>query len=134
ARWREERGMLGIRLTFHGRKMKAWLTDGTADWLWAAAEEAGVPVCVYVPGSVPEIGRVAERHPGLRLVLDHLALGIGDMDDAAFIELPEVLRLARLPNVAVKASALPCHSTEAYPFPALHPYIRQVYDAFGPRR
>jgi predicted TIM-barrel fold metal-dependent hydrolase len=90
-------------------------------------------VYVFVPGSVPLIEGVAERHPGLRLVIDHLAMAAGK-DDEAFAGLPEVLRLARLPNVAVKASALPCYSSEAYPFPALHPYIRQVYDAFGPRR
>ena len=29
---------------------------------------------------------------------------------------------------------MPHYSGEAYPFPALHPYLRQVYDAFGPHR
>ena len=37
-------------------------------------------------------------------------------------------------NVAVKASALPCYSTEGYPYPSLHPQIRRVIDAFGPQR
>jgi predicted TIM-barrel fold metal-dependent hydrolase len=133
ASWRDTPGMLGIRLTFHGSKMRAWLTDGTADWAWAAAERFGVPAYVFVPGSVPLIERVAERHPGLKLVIDHLALG-GGMDAEAFAHLPQVLKLARLPNVAVKASAMPCYSSESYPFPGLHAFIRQVYDAFGPRR
>ena len=34
----------------------------------------------------------------------------------------------------MKASALPCYTTDSYPFRRLHPYIRRVYDAFGPRR
>jgi predicted TIM-barrel fold metal-dependent hydrolase len=89
---------------------------------------------VFVPGAVPAIDRVAERHPGLRLVIDHLALWGGQRDAAAFADLPQVLRLARHPNVAVKASALPCYTSEPYPFRGLHPYIRQVHDAFGPRR
>ena len=29
---------------------------------------------------------------------------------------------------------VPHYSGEAYPFPALHTYLRQVYDAFGPQR
>jgi predicted TIM-barrel fold metal-dependent hydrolase len=131
--WRDQPGMLGMRLTFHAQPHRTWLTDGTAEWLWKAAEEAGIPIMVFVPGSVPAIEAVAERHPGLKLIIDHLAMATG-RDDDAFADLPLVLRLARLPNVAVKSSALPVFSTEPYPFPGLHRYIRQVYDAFGPRR
>ncbi|MBI2766635.1 MAG: amidohydrolase family protein [Chloroflexi bacterium] len=131
--WRDQPGMLGVRATFHARHQRAWLADGTADWLWAAAELAGVPLMVFVPGSVPAIGAVAERHPGLKLTIDHLALW-GPPGEAAFANLGEVLALARFPNVAVKASALPCYSAQPYPFADVHGYIRQVYDAFGPRR
>ena len=135
AGWREQPGMLGLRFTFHLAHQRAWLTDGAGDWLWAAAEQAGLPVMVFVPGSVPALGAIAERHPGLRFVIDHLALAVnGERDAAAFAGLDEVLKLARLPNVAVKASALPCYTNEAYPFAGLHGYIRQVFDAFGPRR
>jgi predicted TIM-barrel fold metal-dependent hydrolase len=133
AGWRSQPGMLGVRLTFHLPEQRQWLSDGTADWFWAAAEQAGLPVMVLVPDSVPAVDDIAERHPGLRLVIDHLAIGSGK-DDAAFARLPEVLRLARLPNVAVKASALPVFSSEPYPFPGLHRYIREVYEAFGPQR
>ena len=132
--WRAQPGMLGLRFTFHTDLQRPWLTDGTADWLWPAAEKAGLPVMVFVPGSVPAIGRIAERYPGLRLVIDHLALWGDRKDAAAFVDLPLVLRLARHPNVAVKASALPCYSSEPYPYRSLHPFIRQVYDAFGPQR
>ena len=45
-----------------------------------------------------------------------------------------MLPLAKYPNVAVKASALPCYISDSYPYRRLHPYIRRVYDAFGPRR
>jgi L-fuconolactonase len=131
--WRSQPGMLGMRFTFHGPGQRAWLTDGTGDWLWAAAEEARLPIMVFVPGAVPEFGVIAGRYPGVPFVIDHLALW-GAKDDEAFRGLGEVLALARLPNVAVKASALPCYSSEAYPFPGLHQYIRQVLDAFGPRR
>lgn len=134
ADWTRQPGMLGLRFTFHTEVQKPWLTDGTADWLWTAAEKAGLPVMIYVPGSLPLVDGIAARHPGLRLVIDHLALAIGQKDDAAFADLPHLLALAKRPNVAVKASALPCCSTEPYPYRGLHPYIRQVCDAFGPQR
>ncbi len=126
-------GMLGARFTFHTDLMRPWLTDGTADWLWSAAEELDIPLMVLVPGSVPALGAIAEQHPRLRLIVDHLALMPGK-DDVAFANLDQVLRLARLPNVAAKASAMPFFTAEIYPFPGLHKYIRQVYDAFGPQR
>jgi len=132
--WRRQPGMLGLRFTFHTPVHRPWLTDGTADWLWPAAERAGLPVMVFVPASLREIDAIAERHPGLKLVIDHLAIGGGLKDAAAFADLPQLLALARRPNVAVKASALACYSTEPYPHRALHPHIRRVYDAFGRQR
>ena len=132
--WKQQAGMLGLRFTFHSDLQRPWLTDGTADWLWPAAERAGLPIMVFVPGSLAAVDALAPRYPGLRLVIDHLAIGTDLRDDAAFADLPALLALARHPNVAVKASALPCYSTEPYPFPRLHPYIRRVFDAFGPRR
>ena len=79
------------------------------------------------------VDKIAERHPGLRLVVDHLALR-RVRDDAAFADLPLLLAMAKRPNVAAKASALPCFSSEPWPYRNLHPYIEQVFDAFGPRR
>lgn len=134
ARWCDQPGMSGIRLTFHLPPWEAWLRDGTLDWFWPAAERAGLPLMVFVPGQAGALGPVAAHHPGLRLILDHLARRLGLTDDAAFADLDHVLGLARYPNVAVKVSALPCYSSEPYPFPRLHPYLRRVYDAFGARR
>lgn len=134
AHWRQQPGMLGIRLTFHLPPWRDWLTDGSLTWFWRAAETAGLPVMLYVPGLVPAAGAIAARHPGLRLILDHLARPGRLKDDAAFADLDEVLALARHPNVAVKVSALPCYTTETYPFTGLHRHVRRVYDAFGPQR
>jgi predicted TIM-barrel fold metal-dependent hydrolase len=132
--WKQRPGMLGMRFTFGTARQRPWMTDGTADWLWAAAERAGIPVMMSASGLMPAVDRVAERHPGLRLVVDHLGMRAGTKGDEAFAGLPDLLALTRRPNVAVKSSALPCYSVEAYPFRDLHPHIRRVYDAFGPRR
>ena len=134
AGWKKQPGMLGMRFTFHTDLQRPWLTDGTADWLWPAAERAGVPLMVLVPGSLDALGRIAERHPGLKLVIDHAGLKIREKAPTVFEDLPAVCALARYPNVAVKASGMPSLSSERYPFRDLHPHIRTLVDAFGPRR
>jgi L-fuconolactonase len=133
-RWREQPGMLGIRVTASAEGARELFTEPDGEWLWQAAERNRLPAMVSVPGLLPELGRLAERHPGLRLVVDHLALVRNAKDEAAFGDLPQLLALARYPNIAAKASALPRASSEAYPYPRLHPYLRQVFDAFGPKR
>ena len=132
--WRKQPGMLGVRLTLHRSPWRAWFENGSIDWFWAAVKRAGLPVMVYVPGLVKRLDVIARRHPELKLIVDHLACPLGSRDEAAFAHLDEVLALARYPNVAVKPSALPCYSSEPYPFRGLHRHIRRVYDAFGPRR
>ena len=71
---------------------------------------------------------------GLRLIDDHLGRAGSTQDAAAFANLPELLALARYPNVAVKATGAPSYSSEPYPYRNIHPYLRQLYDAFGPAR
>jgi predicted TIM-barrel fold metal-dependent hydrolase len=135
--WRSRPGMRGLRFTFHQPHQRSWPTDGTIDWLWPAAERAQLPVALQAVHFLPVVGRAAERHPGLRLIVDHLGGrgGTGTAKDAeAFGHLPELLPLARHPNVAVKATGAPGYSSEPYPFRGIHPFLHRIYDAFGPER
>src|SRR2546429_432628 len=70
-------GMLGMRFTFNTEQQRPWLTDGTADRLWPAAERAGIPMMMSVSGQLPAVDRLAERYPGLKLVVDHMGLRSG---------------------------------------------------------
>jgi predicted TIM-barrel fold metal-dependent hydrolase len=137
ANWRSQPGMLGLRYGFLQEPLRGWLEDGTLDWLWAAAERASVPIAMLATDSLPAVGRVAERHPGLRLTIDHLGGKGGNTtlkDAAAMTHMPALLALAKYPNVAVKATGAPGYSSEAYPFPVMQTFVRQIYDAFGPQR
>ena len=134
AGWRDQPGMLGIRVTFSRGPAPGWLTDGRADWLWPAAERAGVPIMIFAPGRNAEIGDIAARHPGLRLTVDHLGIRTFEQDDLLDPILDELVKLSTFDNVAVKATSLPRNVTDPYPFTSLHPRIRRVVDAFGPRR
>ncbi|EHS51872.1 amidohydrolase 2 [Rhizobium sp. PDO1-076] len=70
----------------------------------------------------------------MRLLIDHMGV-------PPFVKLPEaavcvaaLLRLASLPNVAVKATAVPGFASDTYPFASTHHLLRQVFDAFGTER
>jgi hypothetical protein len=117
--------MLGLRFTFHIPQLAALITEGHMDWAWGEAEKAGVPIYVLVRHAlVYLIDGVAQRYPGLKLVMDHLALNSKLRDAEAFREFDKLLAIAKRPNVAAKASALPCYSTDKYPYKSLHGYIR----------
>lgn len=134
ASWREQRGMLGVRLTLHRDPWRGAFQRGELDWFFSAAADIALPVMLYPPGLCDRLGIVAERHPRVRLIVDHLAIPVGATGPDAFAGLPGLLALARFPNVAVKASALPCHSGLGFPFDDVHEPLLRVFDAFGPSR
>jgi predicted TIM-barrel fold metal-dependent hydrolase len=133
--WRKEPGQLGLRFTFHRPSLQPLLTEGKADWLWPLAERAGVPIMMTCPYKIMHIADdIAQKHPGLKLVIDHLGLLPGARDEGAFADFDKLLALAKRPNVAVKASALPCYTDRPWPYTSMHSHIKQVFDAFGPQR
>ena len=83
---------------------------------------------------LPLVGEIAQRHPRLKLIVDHMAAVRRAKGDAAFVHLPELLALAKHPNIAVKATGGPGYADDAYPFLSLQPRYRAIYDAFGPAR
>jgi predicted TIM-barrel fold metal-dependent hydrolase len=132
--WRNQPGMLGLRFAFLKPGEENRMTDGTLDWLWPAAERAGMPVGLLVPNRCKVVGDIAANHPGLKLLIDHMARPRFSIDDAGFSDLGELLALAKYPNVTVKATGGPSYSSEVYPYRNIHKYIEQIFDAFGPDR
>ena len=133
--WRKQPGMLGMRFAFHIPLLQQPLIDGKFDWVWAEAEKQGIALMILVPQNMVEvIDDVAARYPQLKIVMDHMALTSGKPFDETFKDFDKLLPIARRPNVAVKASALPCYSAELYPFTRVQAYARKAYEAFGGKR
>jgi len=132
AGWRAE-GMLGVRAILDGPYRQPFETP-EGERFWSEAEALDLPVMVHAPGRLELIDRIAARHPRLRLVVDHLALTQDAVGRRAVDEALRLLPLARRPNVAVKASALPLHAADPYPFRSLHPAVYRLVQAFGPQR
>jgi predicted TIM-barrel fold metal-dependent hydrolase len=129
-----QKGMLGVRLTFHRDNDRPLLTNGAADWFWPMAERLQMPVMVHAPERLPIIGEIAARHPDLTLIVDHMGFARETMDGEAEAGADRILALADHRNVFVKASALPCYSTEPYPYRNLHGPLKRIIAGFGVQR
>ncbi len=113
--WKDQPGMLGVRLTFHHEWDRPWMTDGTADWFWPAAERLGIPVMLNAPTLQAEISAVASRHPGLRIILDHMGRVRGMRDETLAPAIDQTIALAKCQNVFVKLTQIPECSSPPYP-------------------
>ena len=133
-KWKEQPGMLGIRLTFNNNTTRPWLSDGTTDWFWTEAEKAQIPVYVFTPGETAKLGPIAERHPQLTLIIDHMGIAVSMGQDAITAAIDQTVGLAKYPNVSCKVSASPGASKEPYPFRDMTVHLHRVFDAYGPQR
>jgi predicted TIM-barrel fold metal-dependent hydrolase len=132
--WKQQPGMLGVRVTFM-REQAADLTSGAADWLWPAAEKAGLPIMFLAPGNIPRFAPIAERHPGLTLIIDHMSLMQETAKEGKIPQaIDDVVALAKFPNVSVKLSSAPTYSFDPYPWPDMTEPIKRCFDAYGPQR
>jgi predicted TIM-barrel fold metal-dependent hydrolase len=86
-------------------------------------------------GRTAEFAKVAERHPQLTLIVDHMGV-VGDVVKAGKLgdAIDQTASLAKYPNVSVKLSAAPNNSTEGYPFRDFQPHIKMLFEAYGPQR
>lgn len=133
-RWLAQPNMLGIRLTFLAKPRLEQLDDGSLEWFWAACEQRSIPLMLFLPGVAEKAGPVAAGHPNLTIVLDHMARRLDLQGAAAFAGLDALLALAAHPRVFVKVSSVPNFSAEPYPHRDIWPYLRRLYDSFGPSR
>jgi L-fuconolactonase len=124
----------GLRFMFLPGAETSWLDDGTADWLWPAAEESGTPLMLWLPGQLGHLAPILQSHPRLKVALDHLNLPMSAGADEHSDAVAELCALARFPNLSVKVSALPCSASDGYPFRSVFPFVRQAIDSFGAER
>jgi predicted TIM-barrel fold metal-dependent hydrolase len=96
-----------------------------------------VPICFLASGVNGQLGSVAERHPGLTMIVDHMGVSEAFMKanpNTWQDEVKVVAGLARYPNVSVKLSSIAFFSSQAYPWRDTFPLIQRCVDAFGPIR
>ncbi len=101
------RGLTGLRLFTTGSTMPGqagWLDDPRSFPAWRKAEETSLPVCLQMTAEgIPQLEKVLQRFPGLRVVLDHLARPVQD-DGPPYKGADSLWGLARFPGVYVKVT------------------------------
>jgi L-fuconolactonase len=121
----------GMRSVPAGRSQDQ-LDHPGVDALWTTAEELGIVINVLIHLN-DELEALLQRHPGLRVVLDHCMYPRGK-DGLAVETIQRVLRLARYPNLYAKLTWLVDSSDTEDPFTDTYPLLRAVVDAYGPER
>lgn len=127
-----EENLVGMRLSPIYDREVVWFNDPVSYPLWKKAEELGAAFNVFLaPEQVCQVADMAERFPGVNVVVDHLAMiDITAPDADGFGPL---LNLDRFPNVFIRTS-LHNPSKEPIPYRDVWPFLERVYDRFGPQR
>jgi predicted TIM-barrel fold metal-dependent hydrolase len=134
--WMREHGLSGMRFSpIYYRGRDAWITSEPHHQLWNKAAELGAVFNYFIAADqLPKLEEMLARHPAVKIVIDHLArVDLTKTEPAE--EVAKLTRLARYPNVWVKVSELNVLSpSKKYPYADMFPWVRRVYDAFGPDR
>ena len=128
----KEEHMVGMRLSPIYNRDVVWLNDPVCYPLWKKAEELGAVFNIFLaPHQISQVGDMAQRFPGVKVVIDHFAMIDISRPDSEGID--PLLDLERHPNVYIRTS-LHNPSKEQTPYRDMWPYLRRIYDRFGPRR
>ena len=125
---------------------RAAFAEGGYDHICAATADCGLPLFAFAPDNPGAFARAARAFPDLRIVVDHCGVysnsmraGLGggpalnETEQLALFD--EVLRLADLPNVALKwghSSAM--FNSPVWPGEELWPILRKAISSFGADR
>lgn len=133
--WLAKPGMLGLRFIIATPEALAGFASGELDWLFEAAHDREIPLgLAAAPTGFERLGALAAQYPKARLLLDHLSVGPFAKLPDAVDHFDSMIALAKHSNIAVKATAVPSMSNEAYPFADTHEPLKRVFDEFGPKR
>ena len=126
--------LLGLRPMVQDIADDDWLAaPRLAPALDAMADAGLVFDALVLPRHLPRLLVVAERHPGLRIVVDHLAkppVKAGQLDPWR----ADMAALAARANVSCKLSGLVTEARVGWTVGDLAPFVTHVLAAFGPGR
>jgi predicted TIM-barrel fold metal-dependent hydrolase len=138
--WINEHGLHGMRFSaiyyqngMHGGD--GWINARETHRLWRKAEDLGAVFNFFIAAKqLPRLETMVRAHPKMRIIIDHFSqVDLGAKDPEPEFQL--LLAMAKYPNVWVKISELSSVSKSGeYPFSDAYPYVRRVYEAFGPDR
>jgi predicted TIM-barrel fold metal-dependent hydrolase len=133
--WVLDHGFQGMRFSPLYHPDSTWLNSRAHDPLWREAERLGVVFNFYIlPHQMPMLADMAQRHPGVKVVVDHL--GMPDLRRRdVWAEFRKMFALKKLKQVWISAAEpYDISLTGRYPYRDVIPFFRAVYEEFGGRR
>jgi len=130
------RNLTGLRLFTAGSTMPNqadWVDDRRSFPAWECASELRIPVCMQMTvKALPQLVRMLERFPKVRVILDHLAKPTLS-DGPPYIGASDVFKLADFENLYLKLT--PRTVAEAQNGKATHAsFFPLLVSKFGPSR
>ncbi|MEX2228880.1 MAG: amidohydrolase family protein [Dehalococcoidia bacterium] len=136
AEWAATPGAVAIRIMLN-RVASEDPADPGLNHVLATAARHSLPVNLLAWGRLDQARRLAARNADTSVVIDHLGLQQPfepPPPPDPFGELPKVLALAALPNVAIKISGACTLSHEPFPYQDIWDPLARIFDAFGMNR
>lgn len=136
ADWKATEGTVGVRIMMN-QSVSTDPRDPGINRVLAAAARHGFPVNILCWGRLEQAREMAALNPNTQIVIDHLGLQQPFEPPAPpepWADLPKVLALARLPNIAIKISGACTLSHKPYPYGDIWDPLRRIFDAFGIER
>jgi len=133
AEWKKTPGTVAIRIMMT-RGVSEDAADPGLNRVLAAAARHALPVNLLCWGRLAQARELAARNPNTSIVIDHLGLQQPFEPPAPaqpWADLPAVLALGALPNVAIKITGACTLSREAYPYKDIWDPLARIFDAFG---
>jgi predicted TIM-barrel fold metal-dependent hydrolase len=127
-------GVRGFRIYPAGVPVEQWVEAEGFRRMFAVGAERRLALCPLInPNALPSLARMCREFPQTPVVIDHLCR-IGADGTIHEEDVNALCRMAEYPAVKVKVSAFYALGAKKPPHDDLAPFIRRVYDAFGPRR
>ncbi|WP_113704558.1 amidohydrolase family protein [Nonomuraea lactucae] len=136
ARYRRHPKFRGVRHLIHDEPDPDWVVQETVLESLGLLAEAGLAfdVVSLLPRHLDHVVTIAERHPTLKIVIDHLSKPrIKDREWEPWAS--QLTRAAAFPLVHAKVSGLVTEADQAnWTVEDLRPYVEHAIQAFGPER
>jgi predicted TIM-barrel fold metal-dependent hydrolase len=134
AEWKRTPGTVGIRMLLVRAGLAADAADPGLNRVLATAARLSLPVNLHIAGRLDQGTELIRRNPDTQIVVDHLGL-VQPHDPPVpaepWAELPKVLELAALPNVAIKITGACTLSHQPFPYADIWDPVCRMIDAFG---
>jgi len=134
AEWKRTPGAVAARMLLARGGLAEDAADSGLNRVLAEAARLSLPLNLHIAGRLDQGIALIRRHPDTQVVIDHLGLvqpHLPPVPKEPWAELPKVLALAKLPNVAIKISGACTLSHEPFPYTDIWDPVCRIIDAFG---